>query len=74
MLQTFDEAYAAVNDQPQVATRLRNGDLISFGSAKIQFWLAPAFQRGLALRETFVWTLLAAVTAGQAALVWWRSG
>ena len=39
-LQTFDEAFATVNDQPQTAARLRNGDIISFGAAKIQFWLA----------------------------------
>ena len=63
MFQTFDEAYATVNDQPQSAARLRNGDIISFGSTKIQFWLAPAIQRGLRLRELFIWTLLAVVTA-----------
>jgi pSer/pThr/pTyr-binding forkhead associated (FHA) protein len=67
--QTFDEAFATVNDQPQSAARLRNGDIISFGSAKIQFWLAPAVQRGLRARELFVWTLLALVTAAQIALI-----
>src|ERR1700742_1132994 len=45
------QAFAAVNDQPQTSTRLHNGDVISFGSAKIQFWLAPARLRGLRLRE-----------------------
>ncbi len=71
MLADRDEAFAAVNDQPQTATRLRNGDIISFGSAKIQFWLAPAASADCALRETFVWALLAAVTAGQFALIYW---
>jgi len=71
---TFDEAYATINDEPRSAARLRNGDIISFGSAKIQFWLAPARQRGLRLRETFVWTLVAAVTAAQVALVFWLLG
>jgi pSer/pThr/pTyr-binding forkhead associated (FHA) protein len=71
---TFDEAFATVNDQPQSAARLHNGDIISFGSAKIQFWLAPAVQRGLRLREFSVWTLLAAVTASQVALVCWLIG
>ena len=70
-LQTFDEAYATINDQPQSAARLRNGDIISFGSAKIQFWLAPARQRGLRLRELLVWALLATVTAAQIALIGW---
>ena len=70
-LQTFDEAFATVNDQPQTATRLRNGDIISFGAAKIQFWLAAPRQRGLRLRELLVWTLLATVTAVQIALIVW---
>jgi Inner membrane component of T3SS, cytoplasmic domain len=73
-LRTLDEAFAAVNDQPQTSARLRNGDIISFGSAKIQFWLAPTRQRGLRLRELFVWTLLALVTLGQCALIGWLLG
>jgi hypothetical protein len=70
-LQTFEEAFATVNDAPQKNTRLRNGDIISFGSAKIQFWLAAPCQRGLRVREFSVWALLAAVTAAQIALVFW---
>lgn len=70
-LQTFEEAFATVNDAPQKSARLRNGDIISFGSAKIQFWLAAPRQHGLRLREFFVWTLLAGVTAAQIALVVW---
>lgn len=69
-MQTFDEAFATVNDQPQTSTHLRNGDVISFGSAKIQFWLAAPGQRGLRLRELFVWALLILVTLGQAALIY----
>jgi len=37
----------------------------------LQFWLAAARQRGLRLRELFVWTLVIAVTAGQFALIYW---
>ena len=70
-LQTFDAAFAAVNDQPQTAARLRNGDIISFGSEKIQFWLAAPRQRGLRAREFFVWALLVGVTAAQIALICW---
>ena len=69
-LQTFDEAFATVNDQPQTAARLRNGDIISFGSAKMQFWLAAPRQRGLRLRELSVWLLLLAVTAAQFILIY----
>ena len=70
ILQTFDEAYATVNDAPQKSTRLRNGDLISFGSAKIQFWLAAPRQRGLRSRELFVWLLLVVITGFQALLIY----
>lgn len=69
-LATAPQAFAAVNDQPQTATRLHNGDVISFGSAKIQFWLAPARLRGLRLRELFVWFLLAAIAAVQVTLIY----
>ena len=56
-LQTLEDGFAAVNDQPQTSARLRNGDIISFGSAKIQFWLAAPRQRGLRAREGFVWAV-----------------
>ena len=69
-LQTVGGAFAAINYSPQTSARLRNGDIISFGSAKIQFWLAPVRQKSLALREICVWLLLAAVTVAQAALLW----
>jgi len=70
ILRTAPDALVAVNEQPQTAARLRNGDVFSFGSAKIQFWLAAPRQRGLRLREAFVWTLLAAVTIFQFVLIY----
>jgi pSer/pThr/pTyr-binding forkhead associated (FHA) protein len=68
-LETAPDALATVNGQSQNSTRLRNGDIISFGSAKIQFWLAPAQLRGLRAREMFIWALLVIVTAVQFALI-----
>jgi pSer/pThr/pTyr-binding forkhead associated (FHA) protein len=70
-LQSFDGAFTAVNDQPQASVPLRNGDVIAFGSAKLQFWLAAPRQHGLRGREWSVWILLAAVTLGQFALIYW---
>lgn len=64
-------AFAAVNNHAVQAAPLRNGDVISFGSVKIQFWLAAVKQRGLRLRELFVWMLLILVTAGQFVLIYW---
>jgi pSer/pThr/pTyr-binding forkhead associated (FHA) protein len=73
-LETAADALATVNGQPQKSTRLRNGDIISIGSAKIQFWLAPLPLRGLGLRETLVWLLVAAVIASQLGLIYWLAG
>lgn len=70
ILQAAPDAFAAINEEPQTSARLRNGDIISFGSAKIQFWLAAPRQRGLRLQEFFVWALLAAVTILQLALIY----
>ena len=70
ILHTAPDAFAAINEQPLTSARLRNGDIISFGSAKIQFWLAAPRQRGLHLRELSVWLLLLAVTAAQFVLIY----
>src|SRR5580658_10231008 len=64
-LATAPNAIAAVNGKPVEKTVLRNGDIITVGSAKIQFWLAPAPQYGLGLRENLVWGLLILVTLAQ---------
>lgn len=63
-------AIATVNGQQVENTILRNGDIITLGSAKIQFWLAPAPQRGLGLRENMVWALLILVTISQFILIY----
>jgi pSer/pThr/pTyr-binding forkhead associated (FHA) protein len=70
LMQTAADAFAAINEEPKSSARLRNGDVISFGSAKIQFWLAPPRQRTLRIRELYVWFLLAAVTAFQFVLIY----
>ena len=70
-LSVAPSALIAVNGEPFQNQTLRNGDVITIGSAKLQFWLAAARQRGLRLRELFVWALIAAVTAAQFALIYW---
>jgi len=64
------DALVAVNSGPFQNQTLRNGDIITVGSAKLQFWFAAARQRGLRLRELFVWALIAAVTVAQFALIY----
>ena len=70
-LATASNTLATVNNEPVQSKILRNGDTITIGSVKIQFWLATARQRGLRLREGFVWALLVSVTLGQFALIYW---
>jgi predicted component of type VI protein secretion system len=68
---TAANALAAVNNEPVQTARLRNGDTVTIGSVKLQFWLAAPVQRGLRGREFFFWTLVVAVTLVELALVYW---
>jgi pSer/pThr/pTyr-binding forkhead associated (FHA) protein len=65
------DAIATVNGQSVQNRILRNGDTITVGSVKIQFWLAAARQGSLVARESSVWALLLFVTLGQFALIYW---
>jgi pSer/pThr/pTyr-binding forkhead associated (FHA) protein len=71
VLETQGSALAGVNGQPVQRAALRNGDVIEMGSAKLQFWLSEARQRGQGFREAFVWTLVVLVCVAQIALVYW---
>jgi pSer/pThr/pTyr-binding forkhead associated (FHA) protein len=73
VVQTTGGALVSVNQQPVQSLPLRNGDIISLGSVKLQFWLAATSQRSLKLRESLVWGLLAVVTGSQVALIYWLS-
>jgi pSer/pThr/pTyr-binding forkhead associated (FHA) protein len=70
-LTTSANALATVNGEPIQNKILRNGDTITLGSARLQFWLAAAQQRGLRSSESFVWVLLFFVTLGQFTLIYW---
>ena len=73
-LVTAPQALVMVNSKPVEAAFLHNGDIITVGHAKLQFWLAAPRQHGLRLREQFVWALLIAVILGQFALIYWLLG
>lgn len=64
-------AIVTVNQTQVQTARLRNGDLITAGSAKLCFRLGDNHQRGLRLREWFVWTLIVGVCLSQVALIYW---
>lgn len=63
--QTADSALLLVNSQRATSGRLRNGDLLEIGGAKIQFLLAAALQPSLAIRETKTWLVWFCVLAFQ---------
>jgi pSer/pThr/pTyr-binding forkhead associated (FHA) protein len=71
MVETQANAFASINGQPIKRVALRNGDTLEIGSVKLQFWLSEARQRGQALRETFVWTVISLVCLAQIGLVYW---
>jgi len=71
VLETQPEALMTVNGQPAQRAVLRNGDTLELGALKLQFWLSEPKQRGLAIREWLVWTVIAAVSCGQIALIYW---
>jgi hypothetical protein len=67
-------ALVMVNELPAEAARLKNGDVITAGAARLRFRLSPTEQRGLHGRELLVWTLLLSVTISQLGLVLWLLG
>src|SRR5476649_1200026 len=69
-LSTSTNALVTVNSDSVQNIILRNGDTITIGSARLQFWLAAAQQSGLRFSENFVWALLVFVTLGQFILLY----
>lgn len=70
-LSAHSGAIVTINQEPIQTARLRNGDVITAGSAKLCFRLSDNRQRGLRLREWFVWTLIVGVCLSQVALIYW---
>lgn len=71
LLKTQPQALVRVNGESVNESWLRNGDIIEFGSVKLQFWLAQAEQRGLRIGEGLLWLAIVLVTIGQIALIYW---
>lgn len=64
-------AMVALNQTPVPSARLRNGDVITVGAAKLSFRLSETRQSSLRLREALVWALVVAVSLGQLTLIAW---
>lgn len=71
VLETQPDALVTANGQPVQRMLLRNGDTIEIGALKLQFWLDEARQGKLQLSEWLVWAMIAGVSLGQVALVYW---
>ena len=71
LLTAQPDALLTINHEPTRSARLRNGDCIELGSARLQFWLNETPQYGQRLREGFVWTLVVAICLTEVALVYW---
>ncbi len=63
-LRSTGPAIVSVNDHPVQQHRLRNGDVMSLGSAKLQFSIRTAPQKSMRRYEYAVWILFAAVLGG----------
>ena len=63
-------ALVTVNNRPVQTALLRNGDVITLGAAKFQFWLAAVRQQSLRLREGFFWALLSLVVLCEVFLIY----
>jgi len=64
------QAIISVNDLPALQHRLRQGDVLTLGSARLQFSVGSAPLKPLRFREWSVWTMIVAVVlAGAGSLV-----
>jgi pSer/pThr/pTyr-binding forkhead associated (FHA) protein len=66
-------ALTAINGKSAQRAALRNGDCIELGVVKVQFWLAPARQKGLRIREWLTWAAVGLVAAAQIGIVYQMS-
>jgi len=71
VLTACPDALVTVNRQPVQSARLRNGDSIEAGAVRMQFWLGETRQRGLRLREWFIWSLIVAICFGEISAIYW---
>ena len=53
------------------SVRLKNGDLLEFGSVSLRFWLAPIYQMGQRTTEFIIWLGLGVLILGQVTIIAW---
>jgi pSer/pThr/pTyr-binding forkhead associated (FHA) protein len=60
-----------VNGEPADQARLKNGDHLELGSARLRFWLAPVSAPDSSNTDLLFWSLIAAVFATMIGLMLW---
>jgi hypothetical protein len=70
LLSAQSDGLVTVNNESVRFARLRNGDSIILGSARLRFRLEDPRQRNLWIRELLLWLIVATVAAAQILLVY----
>lgn len=70
-IHALGEAILHVNGNSVPSARLRNGDQLELGGARLQFWLSPTRQKSVAFREAVFWCGLALLATFEWILIWW---
>jgi predicted component of type VI protein secretion system len=68
-LRNLPPAITRVNDAPVESARLKNGDVIELGSARLRFWLSAPRAKSWRMREAATWLAMLALAAAQVALI-----
>ena len=64
------DALLSINSEPVQKALLRNGDVISIGSIKLQFGFTPVRQTSLIWRERATWAALAVLAFSEIAVAY----
>lgn len=70
VLRCRPETTLSINGMAASEKRLRNGDVIGLGGAKVRFGFSETRQRGFRAREWLTWLAVALLCLGQVALVY----
>ncbi len=70
-LVALKEAIVYLNGEPVKDERIKVGDMIELGRARICFQLPPSRPRGLAFREFILWTAMLLLILGELILMFW---
>ena len=68
----ISDAFIMINGVSQGKTvRLKDGDLLGLGAAKLRFWLAPLGQTDRSVFDALIWIALLLLGLGQVAAIAW---